>query len=142
MVMDLVPPGELELDPAEVCEVSSRDLAWRREFLERLAAAAVAGGDVHGTLAAALAVLTAEQEHRASAYANSPDKPFACSCGFRCTGLAGMDAHLDGFWDDDGHDEIRATVADRDGSPPGAAKADAGDPPATTAEGHAEGAAR
>ena len=45
-------------------------------------------------------------------------------------GLAGMDAHLDGFWDDKADDEIEVTVAGwRDGSLPGAGTADAGGSP-------------
>lgn len=53
--------------------------------------------DIPDALAAALNAVIGEEVARARNYAAHVDKPYLCSCGFRCQSLAAMDGHLDKF---------------------------------------------
>jgi hypothetical protein len=53
-----------------------------------------------------LAVLITEQDMRARTYSQFAGTRYACACGFSCEGLAALDDHLDGFWDDETHYEV------------------------------------
>jgi hypothetical protein len=61
---------------------------------------------MRGELGAALAEVSAEQDMRATAYERHACVPYRCACGFGCEGLAVIDGHLGGFWDDEMHYEI------------------------------------
>jgi hypothetical protein len=99
------PPEYLTLTGIE--EVSGRELAERRTRL--LAGIGSAEPGTPGALPAALALaaVIAAQDVRATVYANSPDAARGCACGFTCTSLAALDAHLDQFpVDDRSHEEL------------------------------------
>ncbi len=99
------PPEYLALTGIE--EISGRELAERRTRL--LADLASAEPGTPGALPAALALaaVIAAQDARATVYANSPAAARACTCGFTCTSLAALDAHLDQFpLTDPSHEEL------------------------------------
>ncbi len=57
------------------------------------------GANHHGVRTAAIvlpAVLT-ELDTRARTYAKAAGKPYWCTCGYACTGLAAFDAHMDAY---------------------------------------------
>jgi hypothetical protein len=67
---------------------------------------------VDGALAGALALaaVIAEQDTRARTYAEHPDRPYRCTCGFGCRGLAAINDHLDeSRSEDEDHFEVTET---------------------------------
>ena len=99
------PPEYLAVTDME--EVTGRELAERRTRL--LAGIGSAEPGTPGALPAALALaaVIAAQDVRATVYAGSPDVERGCACGFTCTSLAALDAHMEQFpVDDHTHEEL------------------------------------
>lgn len=106
-----VSAGYLEVTGMD--EVTWRELTARRAWLLRALGSAEPGAEVPGIRAAALALtaVITEQDTRVRTYAAYPDRPYSCTCGFRCSGLAAIDEHLDEFAPgSDAHDEVAGTT--------------------------------
>jgi hypothetical protein len=99
------PPEYLAVTDME--DITGRELANRR--IRLLAAIGPAAPGTPGALPAALALaaIIAQQDARAKGYYASPDVARRCACGFTCTKLAALDAHMEQFpVDDPAHEEI------------------------------------
>ena len=132
-----VPAGYLDI--AGLDEVTYRELADRRAWLLDAIASAGPGANHHGVRTAAL-VLPAvinELDTRARTYSKAAEKPYWCTCGYACTGLAAFDAHLDAYPPESpgnqAHREVDAPDADgqpdnetHDGIPEGYLQQEAG----------------
>jgi len=106
-----VPTGYLEVTGMD--EVTWRELTGRRAWLLRAIGSAGPDTDVPSMRAAALALtaVITEQDTRVRTYAAFSDSPYSCTCGFRCSGLAAIDEHLDEFpLDSDAHNEVVETT--------------------------------
>lgn len=87
------------LDIAGLDDVTYQELAERRAWLLESIASVGPGANHHGVRTAAL-VLPAvinELDTRARTYAKAANRPYRCTCGFACTGLAAFDAHMDAY---------------------------------------------
>ncbi len=101
------PPPLEYLAVTDMDKVSGRELAERRARLLACVGAAEPGTPGAFPAALALAAVIAAQDVRATVYAGAPDVARGCTCGFTCTSLAALDAHMEQFpVDDHAHEEL------------------------------------